>query len=149
MRKRLLRGRSLTLVVAICGLGVLGCATPPGGTDGTAEALVDSDGDGLVDLFEDEIFTDADLEDTDGDGYLDGEEWALFTDPTDEKDYEYVDENGELLWDHQPYPEDLEGTGNLYGKVMADFTGGNHVGQQVSLYSFYGNVIQVFAAADS
>ncbi len=130
------------------GLLAAGCTSAVGDDDDIAD-LVDTDADGLYDTFEAEIETDPAVEDTDGDGYLDGAEWEMFTDPLDPDDFEYLDGNGERVWDHFPYPFDLEGTGSAYGDVVADFTLPNYWVQQVHLYSFYGNVIQIVSTADS
>ncbi len=108
------------------------------------EPLVDTDGDGLFDVFEEEISTDPTLEDTDGDGYSDFEEWELYTNPSDAQDYEY--QGG---WDHQPYPLDLEGTGTQWGEVANNFQLLDYYGQQISLYSFYGNVVEIVSEAVS
>ncbi len=136
------------LAIACTALIVAGCTSAPGDDD-DADALVDSDGDGLYDTFEAEIETDAELEDTDADGYLDGAEWEMFTDPLDPEDFEYLDGNGQRVWEHYPFPFGLEGTGSAYGDVVEDFALPNYWVQQVHLYSFYGNVIQVVSTADS
>ena len=133
------------LVVATAGLALAGCEAGGGGggDDDDDVGLPDADADGLADEFEDEVGTDPAAEDSDGDGYLDGDEWSAFTDPLNADDYEY--EGG---YGHWPYPDDLAGTGTAEGAVVGDFTLTDFYGQQVSLYSFYGNVIHVFAAAD-
>ena len=129
-------------------LMVAGCTSSVTGDD-DVEDLVDTDADGLYDTFEAEIETDPEVDDTDGDGYLDGDEWEMFTDPLDADDFEYLNGNGERVWDHYPYPFGLEGTGSAYGDVVANFTLPNYWVQQVHLYSFYGNVIQIVSTADS
>ncbi len=108
------------------------------------EAEPDSDGDGLWDSFEDQIGTSSDEPDTDGDGYDDGEEWDLYTNPLDALDYEY--EGG---WAHHPYPAGLTGGGIGDNRVIDDIKLFDYYGQQVQLYTFYGNVILVAATADS
>ena len=140
----------VALLIGATGLWVLGCDSSSGGgggggddDDDAAESLPDADGDGLADSFEDEVGTDPEAEDSDGDGFLDGDEWSEFSDPLNELDYQY--EGG---YGHFPYPADLEGTGTAVGDVVDDFTLVDSYGQEVQLYSFYGNVIHVFAAAD-
>ncbi len=136
-------------LLAVIGLLVAGCATGPGGGGPDSEPLIDTDGDGLFDVFEEEITTDPDIDDTDGDGYLDGYEWEFFTDPLDANSYDYLDGNGDVIWDHYPYPDDLEGEGSQWGDVAMNFELPDYWVQDVSLYSFYGNVIQVVATADT
>lgn len=136
------------LAVVFGALLAAGCTSTTVGDD-DVEDLVDTDGDALYDTFEAEIETDPAVDDTDGDGYLDGAEWEMFTDPLDPEDFEYLNGNGERVWDHYPFPFDLEGTGSAYGDVLADFALPNYWVQQVHLYSFYGNVIQVVSTADS
>jgi len=140
------------MALAAAGLIVLGCDSGSGGGGGedtTQEPLVDTDGDTLYDVFEDEIGTDIELEDTDEDGFLDGEEWDAFTDPLDPDDYEYLDSSDQPLWDHFPYPPDLEGEGSQWGDVVDNFALPNYWGQLVNLYGFYGNVVYVVSTADS
>ena len=150
MTTTLLRHASMALFAAAALLPIPGCVSGTGGTDGTdSELLVDTDGDGLYDVFEEEITTDPGLEDTDEDGYTDGEEWALYTDPLDPEDYEYLDGNGQVIWDHFPYPLDLEGEGSTYGEVAVDFAQPDRWNQLVNLYGFYGNVVQIVATADT
>ena len=139
-----------TLAAAALWVGP-GCDSGTGDGDGgpDSEPLVDTDGDGLYDVFEEEITTDPDLEDTDEDGFTDGEEWELFTDPLDPDDYEYLDGNGAVVWEHFPYPLDLEGEGNGYGQIAENFAQPDLWDQLVNLYGFYGNVVQIVATADS
>lgn len=108
------------------------------------EPLVDTDGDGLFDVFEEEISTDPTLADTDLDGFSDFDEWAAYCDPTDVEDYEY--QGG---WDHQPYPLDLEGNGYEWGSTVYNFQLPDRLGQQISLYTFYGNVVEIVSEAVS
>lgn len=137
------------VVVAACGaLLALGCGDDDD-LGNEEEPLVDSDGDGLYDSFEDQIGTDPSLEDSDEDGYLDGDEWYTFSDPLDVADYEYLDGAGSLVWNHSAYPTGLAGTGTEYGEVPAQFSLPNYWVQQVNLYSFYGDVIQIVSTADS
>ena len=139
----------LWVAVAACGvLLTLGCGDD-GNLDGGEEPLVDSDGDGLYDNFEAQIGTDPALEDSDEDGYLDGDEWYTFSDPIDVTDYEYLDGDGNLAWDHSAYPTGLDGAGTEYGDVPAQFSLPNYWIQQVNLYSFYGDVIQIVTPADT
>jgi len=126
-----------------------GCDSGSGGGGDDPEPLIDTDGDALFDVFEAEIGTDPELEDSDGDGFFDGDEWAVYTNPLDPDDYEYVDGSGEVIWDHFPYPLDLEGEGYQYGEVAHNFAQPDYWGQLVNLYSFYGNVVQIVSTADS
>ena len=146
------RCRWIWPVSLLAALGLLmlpGCETG-GDTEVEEEPLVDTDGDGLYDSFEDEdIGTDPTLDDTDGDGYFDGDEWSLFTDPLDPADFEYVDADGAVVWNHYPYPADLESTGTEVGEIPPNFALPNYWGQDTSLYSFYGNVIHVIMTANS
>ena len=146
----LARRLGIPLLIGAAGFWVLGCDSGSGGggggdgdDDDAAEQIPDSDGDGLADSFEDEVGTDPDAEDIDGDGFLDGDEWSDFSDPMNEFDFEY--EGG---YAHFPYPEDIEGEGSAVGQVIQDFTLVDYYGQEVQLYTFYGNVIHAFAAAD-
>jgi len=142
--------RWTTTLLAISGLALAAAGCDPADDDDVAEiAFVDTDGDGLWDDFETQIATDPAVSDTDGDGYVDGDEWSMFTNPLDAADYEYLDGNGNRVWDHHAYPLDLEGTGSQFGEVLPDFSLPNYWVQQTSLYSFYGNVIQVVSTADS
>jgi hypothetical protein len=140
--------------IALLAAGALllgpGCDSGTGGGDGPdSEPLVDTDGDGLYDTFEEEISTDPELEDTDEDGYTDGEEWELYTNPLDPYDYEYLDGSGNVIWEHFPYPLDLEGEGSGYGDIAEYFAATGRWDQLVNLYSFYGNVVQIVATADT
>ncbi len=140
--------RPWTVAAAAGALLAAGCgelADP----DTDQEALVDSDGDGLYDSFEDQIGTDPTLEDSDEDGYLDGDEWYAFSDPLDLEDYEYLDGEDNVVWPHHAYPAELAGTGTEFGEVAAQFSLPDYWVQQVNLYSFYGNVIQIVSTADS
>ena len=59
-----------------------------GGTIPATSPTLDTDGDGLTDVFEDEVTgTDPTLPDTDYDGYTDYEEYIAGTDPLDQDDY--------------------------------------------------------------
>jgi len=62
-----------------------GTWTPP-----PAEAVPDTDGDGLNDDLEEQIGTNPLLSDTDGDGFTDYEEYIAGTDPLDPTDYPEV-----------------------------------------------------------
>ena len=147
----LARRLGVALLIGASGLWVLGCDEGSGGgggggggdDDDAAGSLPDTDGDGLADSFEEEVGTDPEVDDSDGDGFLDGDEWSEFSDPMNEFDYAY--EGG---YGHFPFPEDLSGEGSSVGDVLADFTLVDAYGQEVELYTFYGNVMHVFAAAD-
>ncbi len=121
----------------------LGCTTDPGDPGDDDDGLPDADGDGLADEFEEQVGTDPAEADTDGDGYVDGDEWSGFSDPLDEADYPYEGD-----YDHFPFPDDLAGTGTAVGDTVADFALTDYHGQQVRLYSFYGNVIHAVSGAD-
>jgi hypothetical protein len=146
----LARRFGVALLIGASGLWVLGCDEGSGGggggggdDDDAASSLPDTDGDGLADSFEEEVGTDPEADDSDGDGFLDGDEWSEFSDPMNEFDFAY--EGG---YGHFPFPEDLAGEGTAVGDVMSDFTLVDAYGQEVQAYTFYGNVIHVFAAAD-
>ena len=126
----------LAILAFMPGCGELGIEEP--------EPLVDTDGDGLFDVFEEEISTDPTLADTDEDGFNDFEEWELYTNPLDTEDYVY--QGG---WDHQPYPLDLEGTGTEWGSIVNNFQLPDYLGQQITLHSFYGNVVEIVSEAVS
>jgi hypothetical protein len=135
--------------LAALGLLMLPGCEGGGDTEVEEQALVDTDGDALYDSFEDEIGTDPALEDSDEDGFLDGDEWSAFTNPVDALDYEYLDGDGQIIWSHQAYPADLEGTGYAIGDTLANWAAPDYWIQDVNLYSFYGNVIHIISTADS
>ena len=145
----LARRLGIPLLIGAAGLWVIGCDSGSGGggggddDDDAASQIPDTDGDGLADSFEEEVGTDPEAEDSDGDGFLDGDEWSEFSDPMNALDYEY--EGG---YGHFPYPADLAGEGYEVGQVVSDFTLTDFYGQEVELYTFYGNVIHAFAGAD-
>ena len=151
MTTTLLRCTHLGFVAVAALLLGPGCdsGTGGGGDGEDSEPLIDTDGDGLYDVFEEEITTDPELEDTDEDGYTDGEEWELYTDPLNPDDYEYLDGSGNVIWEHYPFPLDLEGEGSAYGDVAEYFAQPGRWDQLVNLYGFYGNVVQIVATADT
>ncbi len=141
--------RPASVLLAMGWLSLPGCETG-GDTEVEEDPLIDTDGDGLYDSFElDSIGTDPTLEDTDGDGFLDGDEWSAFTDPLDPADYHYLDADGEIVWNHYPYPMDLEGTGTEVGEILPNVAAPDYWLQDVNLWSFYGNVIHVISTANS
>ena len=112
---------------------------------GTAETLPDADGDGLADSYEESIGTDPAKGDSDGDGYDDGDEVYGFSDPSDELDHAYA--GG---WERHPWPAELEEepTGFSSGDVAANFQLEDQYGDNVQLWSFYGEVILVDMSAE-
>jgi hypothetical protein len=73
------------LLLSTCALALaVGCAPS------VVDMPFDSDGDGLMDLDEQEIGTDPFVDDSDGDGHLDGFEVDEGADPLDVEDYPYA-----------------------------------------------------------
>ena len=97
-----------------------------------AAQRADSDGDGLFDDDEEEVYeTDPNDEDTDGDGASDGEEVYYETDPLDENDRPRpVDSDEDGLFDHDeanvydtdPNKPDTDGDGIEDGQEVYDNT---------------------------
>jgi len=115
-------------------LGISACAGPQ---------LLDLDGDGLDDAWEEEGgIVDPLLLDTDGDGWTDGEEVYGFADPADDSDHPYIGE-----WPRGPWPADLESTGTAAGDIAEDFSLQDQFGENVKLWSFYGQVVLIENAA--
>ena len=108
-----------------------------------AGPLPDLDGDGLADSWEEEGgIVDPTLLDTDGDGWTDGEEVFGFADPADESDHPYIGE-----WPRGPWPADLESNGAGVGDIAEDFLLQDQFGENVKLWSFYGQVVLIENAA--
>ena len=122
--------------LALSALSLTACA-------GAAGPLPDEDGDGLTDSWEEEGgLLDPTLLDTDGDGWTDGEEVFGFADPTDDSDHPYIGE-----WPRGPWPADLESNGNSVGDVAEDFVLQDQFGENVKLWSFFGQVVLIENAA--
>lgn len=118
-------------------LGLTACAGGVGGP------LPDEDGDGVADSWEEESgVLDPTLLDTDGDGWTDGEEVFGYADPGDQDDHPYIGE-----WPRGPWPQDLESTGNSVGDIAEDFVLQDQFGENVKLWSFYGQVVLIENAA--
>ena len=126
-----------TLLLAGLALPMGGCGEP------TRATLPDTDGDGLADPWEDEAGLDPTDSDSDGDGWSDDEEVFGFADPLDETDHPYI--GG---WPRGPVPDELEGTGNEVGDIAANFHLMDQFGEQVNLWSFYGQVVVIENAAE-
>ncbi len=113
------------------------------GISACAPQLLDLDGDGLDDLWEEEGgIVDPLLLDTDGDGWTDGEEVYGFADPADAGDHPYIGE-----WPRGPRPADLESTGVEVGDIAEDFALQDQFDESVKLWSFYGQVVLIENAA--
>lgn len=125
--------------VPFCALFLLSLAACEGGPGGP---LPDEDGDGLADSWEEDESLDPESLDTDGDGWEDGEEVYGFADPNDEDDHPYT--GG---WPRGPIPADLESTGVAVGDIAEDFLLPDQFGDQVKLWSFYGQVVLIENAA--
>lgn len=128
------------LVAALALPLIPACAAPGTGDAGADPGLVDTDGDGLADSYEDEVGTDPDAGDTDEDGWDDGIEVHGFSDPIAPEDHPYL--GG---WERSPIPEELSEaeTGNEVGDIAPDFSLVDQFGEEVRLWSFYGKVIVV------
>jgi hypothetical protein len=121
--------------LAVSAMGLTACAG--------AGPLPDLDGDGLADSWEEEGgIVDPLLLDTDGDGWTDGEEVYGFADPTDDTDHPYIGE-----WPRGPWPADLESNGVGVGDIAEDFLLQDQFGENVKLWSFYGQVVLIENAA--
>lgn len=94
-----------------------------------AEALADTDGDGLPDRWESEVYkTDPTLEDTDHDGFSDRQEIVqgfnplgegVMSVPWGDADHDGLDDRGELLFGTDPLNPDTDGDGRLDGAEVA------------------------------
>jgi len=111
--------------------------------DDDGAELVDSDGDGLSDSWEEEHGLSTDDQDTDGDGWGDYEEVFGFADPLDFDDHPYI--GG---WPRGPVPDDLQGSGTSPGSVAPNWSLTDQFGEQVNLWSFYGQVILIESVAE-
>ena len=131
-----------TPLIALSALGLAACAPGgaggPGAGDGTGPA--DLDNDGLPDSWEVANDLATDNADTDGDGHSDADEVFGYSDPLDADDGLY--QGG---WDRQPWPADIEEqeVGYAIGSVAPNFALPDSYGDNISLWSFYGNVILV------
>jgi len=128
---------------ALPGLTVGLAACAGGGGPGGLQSLPDADGDGLADGWETEAGLNPEETDSDGDGWSDDEEVWGFADPGDPDDHPYI--GG---WPRGPVPADLESTGQDVGDIADDFRLLDQFGEEVSLWSFYGQVILIENAAE-
>jgi hypothetical protein len=136
---------SLCLVVSSCDRRRGGDDDDSAGDDddsGAPPQVPDSDGDGLSDAEEELLGSDPENSDTDGDGYTDGEEVDAYTDPLDDSCYPYT--GG---WPRGPWPADLQSTGTSVGDIAENFVLTDQFGENVKLWSFYGQVVLIKNAA--
>ncbi len=127
-------------------LGVTACvpvrrANAPDGSDDDDDdddAATDSDGDELLDVFEDTIGTDPFDPDTDDDGFEDGAEHLSFFRPDDPSDWPYT--GG---YPRQPIPVTVASGTHQVGDVAPNFTLTDQHGQELQLHRFYGNVVMI------
>jgi hypothetical protein len=121
----------------------IGCGTE-GGKD--IDDGVDSDGDGLTDVEEEELGTDPNLDDSDGDEFSDGEEVKAGTDPLDFHDHPYY--GG---WPKDGCADDVVPTGGDYiiGSVAHDFKLLDQYGktEKVRLYDFCDHTVLLVSSA--
>ncbi len=119
-------------------------ALPLAACDSVDPDLIDTDEDGLPDTYETSVGSNPSATDSDGDGYDDGEEVWGHSDPSSETDHPYI--GG---WERHPWPAELETaeTGSAVGDVARNFTLLDQFGEEVQLWSFYGNAILVDSSA--
>ncbi len=124
----------LALAAGLTAALLAGCTST-----GDVSHLPDSDGDGLVDVFEEHIGTDPAAPDSDGDGYDDLDEYSRYFDATDENDFPYI--GG---YPRQPLPSGgVDGTGWYEGDVSLSWSRPDQYGQTLDLEKFYGNVVLI------
>jgi hypothetical protein len=103
---------------------------------------LDSDGDGLPDVLEEELGTDPDLADSDSDGYTDFEEHDAGTDPLDSASVIYA--GG---WPYNPDKDAIEDPGwdseAAEGRVLPRYLALDQYGDEVDLYDFAGHDRQI------
>lgn len=120
----------------------IGCGTK--GAKDIDEGL-DSDGDGLTDVEEEELGTDPNLGDSDGDEFDDGEEVKAGTDPLDFHDHPYY--GG---WPKDGCADELVATGDyIFGSVPEDFELLDQFGktERVRLYDFCDHTVLLVSSA--
>ncbi len=138
---------SITLLVAV------GCEpaelTFPGADlgdlgDGSGNAVVDSDGDGLTDDEEYELGTDPDSSDTDLDGWEDYEEFVRNTDPTNGMDKPYT--GG---WPIGDCRNDIQADSSLSeGGIAPNFEAPDMYGDTIRLHDFCHMAVLVVTGAE-
>jgi len=107
-------------------------------THGDKASSVDTDGDGLTDVEEEEMGTDPLSTDTDEDGWTDGVEDNSHTDPTDPEDHPY--EGG---WPIDACRYDLEPTGMTQGDIINDVTLLDQYGEELRIHDLCNHVIMI------
>lgn len=126
------------LLFSTCALALaVGC------TPAVVDMPFDSDGDGLMDLDEQEIGTDPFVDDSDGDGHLDGFEVDEGADPLNVEDYPYAGGYGI----DRSCRDTLTATGNAVGDVTDNFSLLDQHGDQVKLWDFCGRAVLLVAGA--
>ena len=119
----------LSTIPALSALLALGACTTQTDPD------LDTDGDGLPDVEEEEMGTDPTLVDTDSDGYTDFEEHDAGTDPLDASSVIYI--GG---WPYNPDKDSIDDPGwdleVSEGMVMPRFRALDQFGDEVDLYDF-------------
>ena len=114
----------------LLGLSTLGLLTACG--PAVVDMPFDGDQDGLMDLDEQDLGTDATNPDTDGDGFLDGWEVNQGADPLDAAVHPYTG-----LYEIDPTCRDtVKPTGNEVGDVAEDFALLDQFGEEVHLIDF-------------
>jgi thiol-disulfide isomerase/thioredoxin len=124
---------------------------------GTDPDEADTDGDGLSDREETIVTTDPLVADTDGDGYSDGDEIADGSNPLNEWSHTY--EGGYNFGTRTGTPDATGPTGqgshngNVWtayqnGDIPENFVFTDQYGEEVALYSFYGQHIMLAIGAE-
>lgn len=112
---------------------------------GEVDPTLDSDGDGLTDIEEEQLGTDPFQTDSDGDEFDDGEEVAQGTDPNQFLDHPYY--GG---WPKDGCADDIVGSGVYQvGEVAEDFELLDQFGkaERVRLYDFCDHTVLLVSSA--
>ncbi len=128
-----------SLIALLCCALLCACATDP--------ATTDTDEDGFMDAFEDQIGTDKELADTDGDGTADAIEYLTFFSPRSDDDKPYTGNypRGPLMStdDWNAHKEEEGSSWNEEGEISKGWIHDDQHDQELKLKRFYGNVILV------
>jgi hypothetical protein len=115
----------------------LACTQPKNGGGDTIDPTLDSDGDSITDVNEEQLGTDPNSVDSDGDGYQDNWEVDAGTDPTDAESGIY--EGG---WPYNPDKDSMVDPGDRHahvGKTLPRLQYVDQFGQSVDFYDFAGH----------